>query len=222
MKNLIVCLFLYATSAWAFAETRYVTDVMYIPMRSGPGNEFRIIHSAIKSGLKMTVVEMPEDSDWAHVQTPSGLDGWIRKQYLIDTPTARLQLSAALEELNVAKSRAKELEQKLVALEGKHSNLSQQAQDTNKTKNQLEEELRNLKTLSADAINLSHRYKDLLAKHDLIQTEFDAVRAENDRLKGEKTINQWLFGAGLVILGMFLMLILPALKPRKRNSEWRD
>ena len=223
MKKILLWLTLLAPfSELSWAATKYVSDIVYVPMRSGPGNEYRIIHSAIKSGLKMNVLEMPEGSDWAHVQTESGLEGWLPKQYLIDTPTARLQLNTALSQLSAAKTRAAELEQQLVELKQEHDKLNKEASSSAKTNSQMEEELRNIKALSADAVNLSVRYKDLLEKHDLIQTEFDAVRAENDRLKADATINQWLFGAGLVILGMFLMLILPALRPKKRNNEWRN
>lgn len=222
MNKMFTGLLLAWLAVASHADTQYITDVVYVPMRSGAGSEFRIIQAALKSGTPMTVLNMPEDSEWAQVRTPSGLDGWVRKQYLSDTPTARLQLNDALQQLNTAKTRVAELERTLAALKAEHASLTQARQSTAANNSELAEELRNLKALSADAINLSQRYKELLARHDLMQTEFDAVQAENDRLQGDQTVNQWLFGAGLVIVGMFLMLILPVLKPRKRSSEWRD
>lgn len=222
MKKLLIGLLLAGCFAQAQADTQYVTDVLYIPMRSGAGNQFRIIHSTIKSGTAMNVIEYSDDDEWAHVTTPSGLDGWVRKQYLINTPTARQQLESALENLNKTRRQLNDLEERYTQLSSDHQNLTKTAQATSSNRNEIEEELKNLKVLSADAVNLSHRYKELLAKHDLIRTEYDAVLAENDRLKGDKTVNQWLFGAGLVVVGMFLMLVLPALKPKKRNSEWSD
>ncbi len=222
MKSLLMGILFLSLCCPALAETRYVTDVLFVPMRSGAGNQFRIIHSAIKTGTKMTVLDLPADSEWAHVRTPSGLEGWIPTQYLIESPTARMQLNDAQHQMNVAKARADELAEQLKSLRGDHKTLSEQSQAAAQSRDQLAEELRNLKTLSADAVNLSQRYKELLAQYDLIQTDYDTVRAENDRLRGEQTVNQWLFGAGLVVLGMFLMLVLPALKSKKRNTEWRD
>ncbi len=223
MKHLLITLVFGLTlAAHAQAQTQYVSDVMYVPMRSGAGNEYRIIHSRIRTGTEMTVLEAEEGSDWAKVRTPSGLEGWIRQQYLISSPTARQQLTAALEEMNKAKDRAEALTAELKALRDEHSELQKTATTASKTKASIEDELRNLKMLSADAVNLSHRYKTLLADHELLKTDFDTMRAENDRLRHDKTVSQWLFGSGLVVLGMFLMLVLPALKPKKRNTEWAN
>lgn len=220
LTSFIVLLALLSSSA--LAEIQYVSDEMYVPMRSGPGNEFRIIHSRIRSGLKMTVLDPGQESEWVQVKTPAGLEGWIRKQYLKKQPTAKLLLSAAIGAENTAKEKVTQLEQQLAELKTLHSSLSQESSELETNHAKVSEELGDLKTLSANAISLNYRYKELLAKHDLIQTEFDAVRAENDRLNGDKTINQWMVGAGLIIFGMILMLILPALKTNKRNSEWRD
>lgn len=221
-KKFFTVVALLTASAAALSEDRYVTDVTYVPIRSGAGNEFRILHSGLKSGTKMTVLEAPEDSDWTHVRTEGGIDGWIRSQYLIATPTARIQLVDTQARLTQATQKIATLESSLNELQNKHSILSNTAISQAKERDQYSEELRKLKALAADTINLNQRYQDLLAKHDMIKTEFDAVHAENDRLKSDKTISQWLFGAGLVGAGMFLMIILPALRPHKRNSDWAD
>ena len=107
-------------------------------------------------------------------------------------------------------------------MRSEHNVLTRTANEQAKEGEQYAEELRKIRALSADAINLNQRYQDLLEKHELVQTEFDAVRAENDRLKSNNTINQWLFGAGLVIFGMFLMLVLPAFTRQKRYSDWAN
>lgn len=209
-------------SAASLADTRYITDITYVPIRSGPGNEFRILHSGLKSGIKMTVLEAPEDSDWTKVVTEGGIEGWVRSQYLINSPTARLQLIEAQAKLNQSSQQVVKLQTQLNELQAEHSTLSNVSIKQSKERDQYYDELKQLKALAADSINLNQRYQDLLAKHDMINTEFDAVRAENDRLKSDKTIGQWLFGAGLLVSGMILMIILPALRPQKRNSDWAD
>ena len=221
IQTLTVGYFLLIADA-ALANIQYVTDMLYVPMRSGAGNEYRIIHSTIRSGTQMTILDSPEGSDWAKVRTPSGLEGYIRKQYLKTTPTARMRLSAAVEELASAKEKLAAAQKQLNTLTKEHTLLSKQSKLTQESHGKLSEELNNLKTLSADAIGLSHRYQELLANHEVLKTDYDSAIAENDRLKSDKTVNQWLFGAGLMVLGMFLMLILPALKPAKRSSEWAN
>lgn len=200
------------------AQTAYVSDTFFVPIRSGAGNQFRIVHSGIRTGTQMTLLE--ETEEWSLIRTDGGLEGWIQNQYVSKEPTARLQLGATQARLIQANQKIAELETELKNLRGEHQDLSQSSSDQLKERDEYAEELRKIRALSADAINLNQRYQDLLEKHELVQTEFDTVRAENDRLKANQTINQWLFGAGLVVLGMILMLILPAFVRSKRHSDW--
>lgn len=214
----VLAIALVCTSSWA--QTRYISDVVLVPVRSGAGNQYRIIHSGIRSGTKMTVLEEDASGDWTKIRTERGMEGWVPTQYLTSTPTAALQIDQAQATLNQALERGQALEQRLTELQAEHETLSQQAARDSTERDTFAEELRELQALSADAVNLNQRYQELLERHELIQTEFDAIKAENDRLKADQTINQWLFGAGLMILGMILMIVLPALRPKKRHSEW--
>lgn len=215
---LLVGLWVFASGA--MAQTVYISDVFFVPVRSGAGSQYRIVHQGIRSGTQMTLLGESSDGEWVNIRTDGGLEGWIPTQYLLREQPARMQLTAAQTKLAAATKRAEDLEAELKKLRAEHNSLAQTADSQVKESEQYAEELRKIRALSADSINLNQRYQDLLAKHDLMQTEFDAVRAENDRLKSNKTINQWMFGAGLVVFGMFLMLILPVFMRQKRHSDW--
>lgn len=215
---LFLSFWLFASSATA--QTVYISDVFFVPVRSGAGPQYRIVHQGIRSGTQMTLLGESSDGEWVNIRTEGGLEGWIQTQYLLREQPARMQLTAAQTKLAAATKRADDLDAELKKLRTEHNSLAQSANNQAKESEQYSEELRKIRALSSDAINLNQRYQDLLAKHDLVQTEFDAVRAENDRLKSNKTINQWLFGAGLVVFGMFLMLILPVFVRRRRHSDW--
>ena len=92
---MLFALFLGSVSINAYAEKSYVSDSFFVSIRSGAGNEFRIINSRIRSGTPLTVLENPA-GDWTKVQLPNNTQGWMRKQYIINKPTAKLQLDAAL------------------------------------------------------------------------------------------------------------------------------
>lgn len=220
MRHLIVLFVLSMSCVSVSAQTAYVSDTFYVPIRSGAGNQFRIVHSGIRTGTQMTLLE--ETEEWSLIRTDGGLEGWIPNQYVSKEPTARLQLGTTQARLTQATQKITELETELKKLRAEHKDLSTSSSEQLKERDQYAEELRNIRALSSDAINLNQRYQDLLEKHELVQTEFDAVRAENDRLKANQTINQWLFGAGLVVFGMILMLILPAFVRNKRHSDWAN
>ncbi|MBW2602141.1 MAG: SH3 domain-containing protein, partial [Deltaproteobacteria bacterium] len=79
MKSMILffsCFFLAATVA--YGETKYVTDVFDVMVRTGPDLSHKII-AMPKSGTQIEILEMPdeqEDSEWANVRLPNGKEGW--------------------------------------------------------------------------------------------------------------------------------------------------
>ncbi len=207
-----------SVSSISAAETAYVSDVILVPVRSGAGTQFRIVHAGLPSGTRVQVMEV--DGDWSRITTDNGLEGWTRNQYLSKQPTARIQLTqleqkhARVQEQNAA------LSAKANELQRDNKQLQDQVAQLQQTAGNATEELGEIKALSADAINLNRRHQELLEQHQILQTEIDTLRAKNDRLESDQTVNQWLYGAGLVLFGIFLSIILPALKPKKRFSDW--
>lgn len=220
MRAIVLAVLCCLASAYGHAQTRYVSDEVFVPVRSGAGFDYRIIYSRLKSGQTVTLLE--QNDEWARVRLQSGTEGWVPREYLSSEPTARTQLEAAQTQLAAANERVQALQSELASLREQHESLSSEAQVQASECEICTEELNNLKALSADAVNLNQRYQELLATHSMMQTDRDALRAERDALKSDKTISHWLFGAGLLILGMILMLILPAIKPKKRHSDWVD
>jgi SH3 domain protein len=217
IKRLMLMLFVSLVSVESWSETRYTSDI--VTVRDGPGTDSAIVHPGIKSNAKLELLEDPV-GDWAKIRTEEGLEGWLPKQYLKETPSALLQLDTAKVQLNEAVSKTQTLEKQLKTLQVEHQNLTQQSLLQEQQQEAYAADMLKFQRLAADAENLNQKYREILTSHNIMQTEFDAIKAENDRLKADQTVNHWLFGAGLVILGMVLMVILPALRPQKRHSEW--
>jgi SH3 domain protein len=202
----------------AAQEVGYVSDVFHVPVRSGAGTQFRIVHAGLRSGTRVEVHEV--EGDWARITTDSGIEGWMPAQYLADDPPARNQLAQAEQRLAAVQKQNAELKAQVQQLQQENSLLQQQVEEYKQEAAQATEELAELRTLSADAINLNRRHRELLEQHQLLQTTVDALRAENDRLASDTTVNKWLYGAGLLVFGMLLSIIIPVLKPKKRFSDW--
>jgi len=79
-------------SATALAETVYVRDTLYVPLRGGATAEHRILHKGIRSGTAMELLEADPESGYSRVRLPDGLEGWIQSQYLMDSPIAAVLL----------------------------------------------------------------------------------------------------------------------------------
>jgi SH3 domain protein len=81
----------------SIAADKYVSDVIYIPVRSDKAPQASIVQQGVASGTKLNVIREEIGSDknlWSLVKTPEGTEGWVRSQNLTDKPTAALQLAA--------------------------------------------------------------------------------------------------------------------------------
>ncbi|MCO1335047.1 TIGR04211 family SH3 domain-containing protein [Microbulbifer sp. OS29] len=226
MKRLLSGLFavalLNSAPATLAAETRYITDQLHVPMRSGKGGEFRILHRGLASGTELTLLEDATSEGWAKVRTPGGSEGWIRSQYLVQEPVAKLKLATA--EANLARFEKMEgnLGGEVRRLETENSQLSGDLTSAQQQSQVLATELKSLKSLSSEAISLNERHQKLLHQHELLKQEKSMAEAEIQRLSGSETHKWYLYGAISVALGAILAMIAPHLRPRKRNSEWAN
>ncbi len=211
---------LYASLSYA-QETRYISDVLYVPLRSGAGNQFRIINAALRTGTELKFLEETADGAWAKVVTPNGVEGWIPTQYIMSDRPAQLQLDEALVRLNEIEQANEVLKQKNQQLISENNALQSQSTDASTSRDTMAKELERIRVLSRDALRLEKDNRELLEKHQLIQTERDSLFAENENLKSDQRMDYMLYGAGLIILGVILALVVPALTPKKGYTEWK-
>ena len=45
-------------------ETRYISDMVLVPVRSGPGSDYRIINRGLPSGTVLIVYGQNDDGEW--------------------------------------------------------------------------------------------------------------------------------------------------------------
>ncbi len=223
-RTLLLSTLLFSLCASANAqttETVYISDVLFVPLRSGQGNEYRIVNAGLKSGTALTRVEQSEDGAWSKVITQGGTEGWIRNQYIAENKTAQLKLNEALSRLAVLEKQNMGLQESNAELVSKNNSLASATKRASSAQANAEEELKKIKTLSAGAISLEQRYRDLLEKHELTQTRRDSLLAENESLKNDQKMSFMLYGAGLIIFGMLVSVFMSSMKSRNRYSEWK-
>lgn len=228
-KKILPAFFIVAYAASSLVSTQvfaqeskkiYISDILFVPLRSGKGNEYRIVHKGLKSGTPLVVLEETEDNSWTKVRLENGTEGWVRNQYVMDTESARTQLV-----LTIAKNA--ELQQKLAQQSAKNkelnstqTSLTSQLRTSSQDKSSLQDKYNKLQQLSANTVELDTRYRALLEKHEMMQAENEILSVENDTLKSDNRKDYMFYGAALLVLGMILSSILPLLKPKGRHSEW--
>ena len=202
-------------------DTRYVSDRVLVPVRSGAGSDFRIVNSGLPSGTALLMFGESEDGKWAEIETRGGTRGWMPSQFLQAEPTASLlmnELKLNLEQLRGERDRA-------VSQLNQRSSAADEADDTILTlRSELEaaeSELTEVKRVSAAALDLDALNQQLVAEVESERSDADLLRLENVRLRERIANNQILDGALAVFLGVILAVVTPRLWPsKKRHDGW--
>ena len=203
-------------------ETRYVTDLIFTPIRTGPGGDYRIINKGLPSGTEVNFFGTTEDGVWAEVETRGGTRGYLRAQYLQKDIPRGNQLNAVEAELAASQERVATIQQNLdEAME----QLSSSDSDMSSTAVALAEtraELAEIKRISANAIQLDQLTKQLTGKLEDASARNDLLKLENARLEDRVANKQRLEGVLSLLAGIAVALLIPRLTiKRRRNDGWR-
>jgi len=198
------------------AETQFVSDDLVITLRTGQGNQYEIIKT-LSSGTKLEILEQT-DTGYTKVKTDTGIEGWVRTQYLTKEPIAAIRLEKAEAKIEKLNEKIAGMQDELKTLRKDKSEL-----DANYTKLRGEHqsastELTHLSEIAARPKQLASENKDLRLQYEKISDELVLVKQENQVLKDRSKRNWFLTGAGVVILGMLIGLIIPKLRLRKKDS----
>lgn len=199
-------------SSASFAEERYVTDVIYIPLRSDKDNQATIIKNGLATGTRLKLIREEEDTNknkWAQVITSEGIEGWVRSQNLIVEPTAAMKLAA----LTSGPTDMVELQKQNIALKNELDSVKATYQS-------LAKEMEEIRKSPTSDINLEQENQNMNRINQSLQVERDLLKGENDRLQKSDTYQQRIYGGGLILAGVILSFILQLFGKRKRRSEW--
>lgn len=201
-----------ALSMPSLGEDRYISDVIYVPLRSDKDSQASIVKNGIATGTKLTFISEAEDSNknkWSQVRTPDNLEGWIRSQNLTSEPTCALKLGA----LSAAPTDIAELQKQYISVKT-------ELDSTKAAHQKLLKETEEMRNATTSDINMEQENQNMHREFQLLQTERDVLKAENDQLKSTDRHAQRLIGGALILMGVTLSFLLQLIGRRKRHSEW--
>lgn len=219
IRLILSALIIVSSVAVAQARTVYVDDQIYLPVRSGAGSQYRIVENALPSGTPLEVLEEPGD-EYTKVRTPKGREGYVRNQYLSDTPIARDLLERATRDLANARSELEQTREQLNDVTAERDELHNSEASLSSRSEELQQELRRIKEVSADALNLQQRNGELREDNQKLRNDLEVLTAENERLEASKESDFMLLGAALVLGGVLLAVVIPMLKPTRKTDNW--
>lgn len=197
----VVILLLLSISAQA--ETRYISDVLVVTVRSNTTNNYEILTTLATA----SPVEILEDGkNFVKVRTQKGIEGYIRSQYLTKATPKATQIA------RLEKQKA-DLEEKLKAQQLKFQDASglatssqtiieQLTTDLNQTMQQLEKvkkDYAQLKQQSEDVLSITTERDQLLEENSQNISQLQILQEENKSFHRSNMI-QWFLAGGAVFL----------------------
>ena len=119
-----------------------------------------------------------------------------------------------LEEENI------KLKKELGTITKAHKSLDQNFKKTSTELASNSKELTNIKSISANALNLDRRNRELRESNEQLRSQLELLQTENMRLKDKSESNTMLMGGGLVTLGIIIALVIPLIRPSKKSDSW--
>jgi SH3 domain protein len=195
--------------AQAQTQTRYVSDEITINLRTGKGEQFRILRM-LRVGTPMEVLE-DDDERYVLVRTRNGEEGYVLKQYL----TSEMPKAVLVERLTQERDR---LRTTLGNLEGNRAGLATEMNELRERVSTLEQELvqseRSLKTVQSQYSDLQEKSKNvvalteerdrLLAENVKYVSEVEILKGENEQLLVTGMIQWFLAGGGVFLVGWMI------------------
>jgi SH3 domain protein len=216
-KIAFICL-LSVVSAHIHAQTvRYVTDSLRLEARQGPSTDHRISHM-LSSGARVAVLEEDTESGYTRVALDDGSEVWILTRYLIDEPAARSQLAEAVENFTREREIARDLASQLETLSQTVDEIEKNRSELATDKKLLQTELAQIKQAAADTLTIKERNETLNKQLDAISLELDAANDRNRALKERSERDWFIAGAGVLLGGMILGLVIPKIRWKRRRS----
>ena len=218
MRKIVFICLLGLASVHSHAQTvRYVTDSLKLEARQGPSLNHKIIQM-LPSGTRVTVLDEDEATGYSHIALDDGTEMWILTRFLMDEPAARDQLAGALEKFNREREISRDLASQLETLGQTAGEIEKSRSALATDKKVLQTELAQIKQAAADTLAIKERNKSLSKRIEALSADLDAANHRNRALK-ERTERDWfLAGAGVLLGGMILGLVIPKIRWKRRRG----
>ena len=207
------------------AETGYVSDMLILTLRNGPGRNYTVVQT-LKSNDALEILE--KGQTYFKVRTVEGDEGWVEKQYVtLEIPKAVIidklnlkisELEKSLDGRQVSKtlfssgtdSVAEKYQKQIVSLEASLKESQAENKALQEANTRLESAARKLK-IAMDTLKSTDESGGLIADNDALKKEVEtltkklnAKTVSGDELLKTRMIKWFISGAGVLLAGWLM------------------
>ena len=199
-------------------DIRYVSDELIITMRTGQGSQYQILKT-LPSGTRLEILETDDETGYSKVRIPDGKEGWVLNRFLTVEPIAREKLAAAQGKMQRLVEQNNALKEELANLKNNNTDLEAERNALLNQQEKAKSELDRLNQVAAQPLQLDKQNRELKQQNVSLEKELQLIQQENQVLKDRSQREWFIAGAGVLLGGLLLGLILPKIRWRKK-SNW--
>lgn len=200
------------------AQTRFITDDFEVMLRTGPSIQNKIV-KPLRSGTKLEIVREDAGNGHSLVQTDQGEQGYVLTRFLSPNRAARSRVRYLEGQLKTLRSKPGELQSLLADSQDENQELIKLNTELSASLKKVADELEELKRVSSDAVGLSSRNTKLESEVHQLLLQLDDIRIQNESLKDQTAQRWFIYGGGVMALGLVFGWILSIYR-RPRRSSW--
>ena len=218
-RSLILALVMAYSPQLMAQEIRYITDELFVPVRSGQGTQYRIVHRGLPSGTRVTVKETDEEAGYSLVVTDGGTEGWLLTRYLESELPAEERLANVQAKYDAMLGDENSLRSQLVEARAQTDAINDELDAARAELEETRTELAEVRRISGNALSLDEMNRRLAQESEVLKTRVEVLEADNLRLEDSREGVAFRNGALAVLLGVIIAVIVPRLRPRRRNTS---
>jgi SH3 domain protein len=202
----------------AAADTVYIRDTLYVPLRGGQSPEYRILHRGLRSGTPVERLETNEETGYTRVRIEDGTVGWLQTQYLVEEPIAADLIGNMTSQLEALEATHQQTLLRLREANEIKTTLASDIASLTQENEQLNHELQQIRTLAADVIAIDEENQRMLEDQDSLLVEIQSLNQQNEALTDDSAMQWFMRGAGVVLISLLLGFLLGRRIYTRRNS----
>ena len=153
------------------------------------------------------------------MRTRSGTEGYVLTRYLMPGPAARERVDQLNKDNQELRGIIVDLENRISELEIQNRDQGTQITQLSDEKSDLDTELSGIREATADVIAIKRNNQTLSDEVALLTEEKNRLQVDNENYRSRTKQDWFVRGAGVVLLGVLIGLVLPKLRRRKRWSD---
>jgi SH3 domain protein len=205
--------------ATAWAGNLYVSDTaLEAVLRKGPGTGNQII-SMVPAGTRINLVG--EEDKWAEVNLQDGRTGWMLKKYISDQPPWRITAEKLASENKALQAQMAQMTRGKQDLSNETARLKKDLETTQRELLSLRHEHQTLREGAAAYLGLKNSFDKLTADANQVREQLTEAQQGYENLRSSTNIHWFLSGAGVLVLGWLLGLIMARTKRRRVSELYR-